>query len=174
MLFEEKELELELPDDWHRFPRDDAYEWRCVDGRQIIINSYSVAAEAKPPEIVDRFADILRQAHRQTFPGCTLDDVASETHDERVVRTFGGAVRDGMGCFAGVVMSAQPITGSHVLITFSFTGGKRSEGEKLFRALRFMPRLEAIRRAIAAEHAPPDLSRIYPYIAPTSYLEDPS
>jgi hypothetical protein len=174
MLIEQKEFELELSDTWQRFARDDAYEWRRDDGRQLIINSYTLTADAKPVTVVDRFADILRDAHRETFPRCALDDVASEIHTERVVRTFGGTSRDGIGFFAGVVMSTEPVVGSHVLLTFSYTGGKRAEGEDLFRELRFMPRLDAIRRVIATEGAAPDLARVYPYIVPASYLEDRS
>jgi hypothetical protein len=171
MRVEERDFELELADTWQRFPRDDAFEWRIDDGRQIIINSYSLSGEARPRDVADKFVEIMRKAHVQVMPRLSLEDVVRAEHTDRLVHTFGAAVPDGTGSFTAIIASTQPVAGRHTVLTFSYTGGERAEGERLFQTLRFLPHADAIRRAETRAGAPPDLARLYPYIVPASYLE---
>ena len=177
MLVQHTDFELELPGPWQAVEHEDRFEWVRADGSQLLVTVYRLAEEAQPSDVVERFVAIRRDSYKKVDPRCELDAVERSEHDDRLVAMFGTvAKRAGIETFAAAIASTKPVAGAHVLLSFAFTGGKkgRAEGRTLFDGLRFLPHADAIRRAEARSDAPTNLDKLFPYIAPTTYLQDPS
>ena len=170
MLVQDKDFELELPSEWRRVERDDGFEWQRDDGSQIIITTYALKPGARPAEVLERFVELRRQAHRHIDPAGTLAPVVRDDHPDRLVATFTTAAGDaGIECFVAVVISVEPLLDLHTLVSFAYTGGRADDGRAAFAGLRFRPYADALRRAQASSGI--DLARLYPYVTPRSYLD---
>src|SRR5262245_18736993 len=101
MLVQDKDVELELPSEWHRVELDDGVEWQRDDGSQIIITTYALKPDARPVDVLGCFVELRRQAHRHIDPAGTLAPVVRDDHPDRLVATLTTAAGDdaGIECF---------------------------------------------------------------------------